>query len=262
MVYRCKDDFSGIYCFSNKINGKKYVGQSISVLTRIRKHKEALRKNKDKSTALQRAWNKYGEEVFDIIILEKCDIDLLDEREKFHIEKMDSLRNGYNLDAGGRSVREFTEATKQLLRESHIGHSIYQIDMSGEIVKEWYGVRTASTALNISFSKLWCCLEKRKHNKTAYGFIWVYKDDYINFDLNDYMPRQSPIPIEQYDCNGNFIKRWDAISQVTSYGFNKNSVRACIIGKYVHSKNYLWKAEDDDTPISVLVERYQNRKRK
>ena len=60
---------SGIYKIVNKINGKYYVGSSKDVINyRWIHHKRALRSNRHKNDYLQNAWNKYGEDNFEIII--------------------------------------------------------------------------------------------------------------------------------------------------------------------------------------------------
>ena len=64
---------SGVYKIVNKINGKYYVGSSNDIIkTRWKKHRYMLRKNKHSNPKLQNAWNKYGEENFEFIIVEKC----------------------------------------------------------------------------------------------------------------------------------------------------------------------------------------------
>lgn len=64
-----------------------------------------LEKNKHENDYLQKSWNKYGEDSFIFYVLEYCDIDMLDEREKYYIEKYNTLdRNlGYNLKFGGQN---------------------------------------------------------------------------------------------------------------------------------------------------------------
>lgn len=100
------DDYKrvgGIYCFENKINGKKYIGKSIDLKKRILDHINSLRINKDKSVYLQNAWNKYGEKSFIIYILcEENNYEKLSELEIFFINKLNSKTPyGYNLTNGG-----------------------------------------------------------------------------------------------------------------------------------------------------------------
>lgn len=93
----------GIYSITNKINNKRYIGQSIDIETRIKRHFRELRKGIHHCHHLQRAFNKYGEENFETEILLACnDNHGLDEKEKEYIEKYDSYNNGYNLTMGGK----------------------------------------------------------------------------------------------------------------------------------------------------------------
>lgn len=57
---------SGIYCIENIRNGKKYIGQSINVYYRWKKHKSELNNNTHDNDYLQKAWNKYGSDIFSI----------------------------------------------------------------------------------------------------------------------------------------------------------------------------------------------------
>jgi group I intron endonuclease len=61
---------SGIYLIQNIINKKVYVGSSVNIERRWKKHKALLRNDKHHSLHLQNAWNKFGEENFKFIILE------------------------------------------------------------------------------------------------------------------------------------------------------------------------------------------------
>ena len=64
---------SGIYMIRNIINNKVYIGQSSDLKDRLAHHKSSLRHNRHYSSYLQNAWNKYGEENFEFIILEECE---------------------------------------------------------------------------------------------------------------------------------------------------------------------------------------------
>ena len=115
---------TGIYCFENKANGKKYIGRSINSLRRVKSHLNELRLNKDECSYFQNAWNKYGEENFIVYVLEYCDIETLSERETFYIKEYNTKRpNGYNLNDGGDGNVGYkpTEETLLKLSISHLG---------------------------------------------------------------------------------------------------------------------------------------------
>jgi group I intron endonuclease len=50
----------GIYKIENIINGKLYIGSSVNIDKRIKRHKNDLIKNKHINCYLQREFNKYG----------------------------------------------------------------------------------------------------------------------------------------------------------------------------------------------------------
>jgi len=61
----------GIYKIINKINGKYYIGSSSNIQRRKIQHFNKLRQNIHENQHLQYAYNKYGEFVFDLIIIEE-----------------------------------------------------------------------------------------------------------------------------------------------------------------------------------------------
>ena len=95
-----------IYCLTNKVNGKKYIGRTNNIRVRKTQHKNdsfninCPRKYK---TALARAIRKYGWENFTMEILEENDDFLIiNELEKKYIKEMNTKPpNGYNLSDGG-----------------------------------------------------------------------------------------------------------------------------------------------------------------
>jgi group I intron endonuclease len=61
-----------IYRILNKINGKFYIGSTYSIDRRFKEHQRDLNKGKHHSIYLQRAWNKYGEPMFEFEVLGIC----------------------------------------------------------------------------------------------------------------------------------------------------------------------------------------------
>ena len=117
-----QEKISGVYKITNIINGKSYIGSSINIYDRWREHKRELRKNKHHSTHLQSAWNKYGEENFEFIILEECNKDETLQREQYYLDTYESFNKekGYNISKNSSAPmmgRTFSEETLVKLSE-------------------------------------------------------------------------------------------------------------------------------------------------
>ena len=113
----------GIYCIKNTAYGKKYVGQSIDIMDRLRKHKSCLCNDKHNNLHLQSAWNIYGEDAFKFYVLEECPEDLLDEKEIYYIEEFQLMNDnfGYNIEPGGHRNKRMSDKTKQKISQSLVG---------------------------------------------------------------------------------------------------------------------------------------------
>ena len=108
---------SGIYEIFNTVNDKRYIGSSYDVAARLYEHRRLLRNFKHHSIALQRAWNKYGEGVFEFRLLEACNSSELITKEQ---EWMTKLGAHYNMCpiAGSRLGKKHTLETLRKLSET------------------------------------------------------------------------------------------------------------------------------------------------
>lgn len=108
-----------VYRAKNKINNKSYIGITTKTLEhrKITHQKAAKYSNRKFYTAL----NKYGFDNFEWSVLaEGSDITDLENKEQYYIEKYNSFNDGYNLTSGGESLKEYSEESKELMREARV----------------------------------------------------------------------------------------------------------------------------------------------
>ena len=113
---------TGIYCITNIVNKKKYVGQSVDIERRWHEHIVSLKGGRHHSQHLQSSWDKYGESSFSFSILEECPTDMLEQQERYWMELLGTLSelHGYNLREAGPHGR-FTEKSRIKLSKSLMG---------------------------------------------------------------------------------------------------------------------------------------------
>ena len=73
-----------IYCDSNN---RTYIGSSNNIQKRFRKHRTELNTKTHSNKYLERAYEKYGKDNFEFIILEECNLQELIQREILYIKK-------------------------------------------------------------------------------------------------------------------------------------------------------------------------------
>ncbi|WP_342759427.1 GIY-YIG nuclease family protein [Kineothrix sedimenti] len=122
-----KDNY-GIYGIVNKVNGKIYVGQTGERFQRrYWHHRWKLRDNSHDNSHLQRAFNKYGENNFEYIVLEiVTDINLLDDLEIKYINQYKQKGKNYNMlsGGGGRRGLSMSEHAKRIIGDKNRQHML------------------------------------------------------------------------------------------------------------------------------------------
>lgn len=112
---------SGVYCIKNTLNSHCYIGSSNRIKNRLNKHLRQLNSKKHHSVILQRAWDKYRSDVFEVSFLEILDDEnkLLD-REQFYIDLLHPEYNICKIAGCSRGVVK-SEETKNKLRVVNLG---------------------------------------------------------------------------------------------------------------------------------------------
>lgn len=227
----------GIYKITNIDNGKMYVGQSVDLKHRWAEHKCDLNNNKHSNNYLQKSWNSHGADKFVFSIIELCQINQLDEKEIYWINKLRTYvgfddSNGYNLSLGG-------SGTKQL-------RPVLRFDLDGNLLDEWLSPRDASIVLGVDIQDIYGCTSKKY--KYRHGYIWIWKSDYIDkTSLNWYLDRKCCRRVLQYDKNANVVCTYDSMSIAEKQlGY---CIAQCLLHKTKSCHGYIFVYEDENIKI-------------
>ena len=139
-VYIIFISMTGIYKIINKVNGKYYVGSSIELDKphgRWYKHKRALMKRKHINSHLQSAWNKYGENNFDFLIIENVSEDKLIETEQKYLDKASNEKDQcYNQNFLAERGSFSEEIVKKRVKSIRKFYETHPNPMTGKIHSE------------------------------------------------------------------------------------------------------------------------------
>ena len=228
-----------IYMYTNRINGKVYVGQTRRTLKLRAGSNGAMYRP---CTVFYRAIVKYGWENFEPTILAGgLSKEEANELEKYYISKYDSCNHdcGYNISNGG-SEQEY--AYKE----------VYCYELNGEYIRSYKSLSDASVATGINIGHIsQCC---NGIYKSAGGFIWSYeKNDFVEpYNINTTSKR-----VYQYSLDGYLINEYNsaiaaanALCQSNLDKGNVQSVRSCICGccrgENISSYGFQWRYDKFD----------------
>lgn len=123
----------GIYRITNKINGKKYIGQSVNIEKRWTN--EIASAFNENSTSfdypLSRAFRKYGIQNFSFEVVQECLLSELNNAEMNWIQKENSFMDGYNQTLGGDS---FSSAKSESVKQ--VFDYLFNSDMTQKQISE------------------------------------------------------------------------------------------------------------------------------
>lgn len=223
-----------IYCATNLINGKKYIGKD--------KKNNPLYLGSGKT--LNKAIKKYGKESFKKQILAYAETEeFLNELEEYYIDYYSAQKSNlfYNIAKGGTGGRTCID-------KSPFAKTIYQYSLDGNFVKEWNSIQEATRLLNIG--NISSALNNKR--ESAGGFQWKYgrldkieqskhKEEAIN--------NRIPYPVLQLTVDGNMIKKWGSASEASKQlGLFRTAIVYCCNGKNKTSGGFKWVYEKDFTP--------------
>lgn len=235
-----------IYIVQNKINNKKYIGQSQQkdINSRWNSHKNL--KHKTVGQILLNAYKKYGIDNFTYKIICICFDEDTNKYEKEYIKMYNTLYpNGYNLLEGGNNYKH-NEYTKKIISEKLKGENnpCFGIKKTQEEIKKMSermkGENHPCFGKKFTKEETQKRLDRYKNNpetkeKISNSLIDYYKNNKHNIKkLNK--------KVEQYDLNGKLINEFYSISEAArSVNINVSFLsRTCNKENYT-AGGFIWK---------------------
>jgi len=87
------------------------------------------------------------------------------------------LKQGTKLGWCDYDPKKSMEDTYKRIKEK-FSRSVIQLSKENDFINEWVSMTDVKNELNIDVSIISACCGKKRHNKTAGGFKWMYKEDY------------------------------------------------------------------------------------
>lgn len=180
-----------VYIHTNKINGKRYVGQTCQNPNRRWQngfgYLNKTKKGDYMQPAFARAILKHGWDNFNHeVVFSNLTQNEANKCEQLLIEKFDTTNpnKGYNLTNGGGNAYKSDE-TKKKMSENHANvfgannpkaRMVAQYSKDNELIKIWSCIAQAGNELHIDTSSISRCCRGKAY--TVGGYIWKYYNEY------------------------------------------------------------------------------------
>lgn len=173
----------GIYKYTNNINNKVYIGQSINLEQRRYAHKSSAfnPQANDYNSQFHQALRKYGLENFSYEVIaeisnEEYSSQMLNDLEQYFIQYYDSFKNGYNATPGGDEIPNRAQTGEKngraLLKESDV-----------EYIRECYNAHIPFKTVYTEFQDK---ISKRGLQKIWWFETWKYIHPEYHSEENKY----------------------------------------------------------------------------
>ncbi len=237
----------GIYAIRNKVNGKIYIGSTVSFCRRLSQHRKELERGKHGNIHLQRAYDFYGVYNLEYLVIELCPQNKLIVREKHYI---DTLSAEYNID------RDPTRKNYSKEDRKRISDGIKRkIAADPGYLKRREAARCAALK-SPELRKRWSdthmgILHKEKtKKKISKGLKAIYASG--ERKPTEWTPeRKSNMsakktgtgtrPVQKMNNNGEIIKEYPSILSVIEDGYSYKSIGRVCRGGRPKNRGFVWR---------------------
>ena len=212
-----------IYCTTNLINGKKYVGKD------EKNNPSYIGSGK----AFLNAVKKYGKSNFKKEIIAFTDNKIfLKELEIYYIDYYNAQNSDlfYNITKGGDGGITHDQSYRKV--------KVFQFDLNKNLIKEWGSATDAANTLNLNRSKIVSeCKEGGSYGK----FLWSKSSICTNSSVKHKFKK-----VYQLDKSNNLIKIWNSLQEIQEEtSFSKANISKVYQYKKNTAYGFIWRLEED-----------------
>ncbi len=238
---------SGIYMWTNKLNGKKYVGSSVALSRRLLEYYNVNRILNEKSMPINVALLKYGYTNFSLTILEICDKDSLMSREKHFFEVYSpeynilktpgspSRGSGWthseatleNMRIAASKTFKSPEFLTKLSKGQSSGIEVEVTDLKKNTTTTYHAIRAAARALDIDkrYIEHYIYLKQDKPVLGKYTFKLNLNSDDKSTNLINEKVQKTSIKVEVTNVDTKQVTIYSSITAVArALGYRQASI--------------------------------------
>lgn len=209
----------GIYELYCKDNDKSYIGLSSDIKNRWYHHKSMLRLGKHDNIHVQRVYDKYGPDAFEYSILEECEEQRLEEKEKYWESEI-GKENLLNIAECGEKNhlrgRKMTEEQRKAHGLARLGKKL-----------------PPGTGDKISAALMGKPRDEETRRKISLGNLGKQKSE-------EHVLKMCT-SVTQYNFDGSIVKVWKSGADAHRAGFSSSRISLCVQGIAKSHKNFIWK---------------------
>lgn len=241
-----------IYCFRNTGLDdcqQSYIGSTYNFAKRHDQHLKMLRQNKHYNGRLQGAFNKYGEDNFEHLVVEemlfpenydkKLRRELLECRESYFYNMAGSY---YNLcDPGEPLIKRKIKVDPNISNKI----PIYHVDDTLNIIKKYSGLNEAARELGACTGGIKKVATLKLESTNGMKFR-------LESTLNQPFVSKKP-SLLCYDLDGNFVKEYLNISEASKFlGIKQIGIRNVCSGKRGYTGKWIFRFKGSTIPVKPL----------
>jgi len=215
-LYKDLNQKCGIYRIT--CNKHSYIGSSINIYYRLKRHISDLLKNKHANKYMQNAFNKYEKDSFEFEVIEECSKEVLIKTEAYYIK---SMTPDLNLIQDPVAVIHSAETLLKIsttLKEAYaskriknpISKTVYQYNINGSYLTTYKSCTEAEKQLN---------LPKGKVSKVASGkgfscgnYRWSYEKK-VKLEKSSILYKGNKV-VYAFNQNSVFVQEWQSINDL------------------------------------------------
>lgn len=284
-----------IYRIRHKESGRLYIGQTIyGTKRRFTQHVNyAYEENAHcYNSHLQKAIRKYGAEAFEIEVVEQCDNELLDERERYWIAYYDTVNTGFNVALGGSGTPRYNsqdvleawnsgmnvgaiaqklgmsdrtvsvhlrnmgitkDDTRKRAYES-IKEKVYKYDLDGNYLGEYPS--SADAQKELGKGGIQQAIDNPE--RSFCGFLWSkHKAEHVH----PYCGFTNKKQVHQYTEDGQYVATYNSVAEASkALGINHTGIVNACNGSSRWSHGYRWSYDKVDKLPELKRKRIKRRK--